>query len=263
MITGDGIAKLCDYEMYPPQPFKSHRVNLRKLSEANSIFVPGHMVDKFLSEFSDFINAKVLVFGNSDRDYFALNFPIPSNVKVLLIQNSHIQDDRVITLPIGLENLRYGKNGFKRYIRPSTTSSSLQGRILVGPFSPTHPDREKLTDWRICNSSNITYLDTYVNNRELSRISSEHTFVVCPRGNGTDTHRFWETLYRGSIPIVIDDIWSRKIRDFGIPCLLVPSWDFSEVQNIVLNSNLKKFNPRDVEPLWLEYWDKVIRSNSQ
>ena len=29
-----------------------------------------------------------------------------------------------------------------------------------------------------------------------------HAFVLCPRGNGVDTHRMWETLYMGSIPIV-------------------------------------------------------------
>ena len=27
--------------------------------------------------------------------------------------------------------------------------------------------------------------------------------VVCPAGNGVDTHRLWETLYSGRIPITV------------------------------------------------------------
>ena len=30
---------------------------------------------------------------------------------------------------------------------------------------------------------------------------SKHNFVLAPWGNGIDTHRFWEILYSGSIPV--------------------------------------------------------------
>jgi len=29
-----------------------------------------------------------------------------------------------------------------------------------------------------------------------------HGLVLCPEGNGVDTHRFWETLYMGGVPVV-------------------------------------------------------------
>lgn len=31
---------------------------------------------------------------------------------------------------------------------------------------------------------------------------ARHRFVLCPPGNGRDTHRMWEALYAGTIPIV-------------------------------------------------------------
>ena len=31
---------------------------------------------------------------------------------------------------------------------------------------------------------------------------NDYKFVLCPRGKGTDTHRFWEILLVGSVPIV-------------------------------------------------------------
>ena len=30
----------------------------------------------------------------------------------------------------------------------------------------------------------------------------DHKFMLCPRGNGVDTHRMWEALYSGVIPVV-------------------------------------------------------------
>ena len=263
VITGDGIARLCDYQVYPPKLFSSQLLNREKLSNAKSIFVPGQMVDVFFSKYGNLVNASVLVFGNSDRDYFNLDFQLPTSVKMLMLQNAHVEDSRVKVLPIGLENLRYGKNGFKLFVRYSSSPSIDNKKILVGPFSPTHAERQELLSWQSCDSSKVTYIDKFTGNFKLSKIGAKHTFVACPRGNGTDTHRFWETLYRGSIPIVKDSSWSRQIRELGIPCLLVPSWDYEVVQRIVDSTHLKKFYPKDIKPLWLNYWQELIRLYSQ
>jgi len=34
---------------------------------------------------------------------------------------------------------------------------------------------------------------------------SEHYFCLCPRGNGLDSHRFWESLYLGVIPVIVNN----------------------------------------------------------
>jgi hypothetical protein len=48
-------------------------------------------------------------------------------------------------------------------------------------------------------------------------------FVLSPRGNGIDTHRTWETLYLGSIPIVktssLDPMYE------GLPVLIVQNFE--------------------------------------
>ena len=50
----------------------------------------------------------------------------------------------------------------------------------------------------------------------------EHKFVLCPRGNGIDTHRLWETLYMKSIPIVkYENVYS-DFRD--LPILFINDW---------------------------------------
>ena len=54
---------------------------------------------------------------------------------------------------------------------------------------------------------------------------STHRFVVCPPGNGIDTHRMWEALYNRTIPIVLRN---PALRDFGdLPIIFVE--DFREI----------------------------------
>ena len=56
--------------------------------------------------------------------------------------------------------------------------------------------------WVTCG----TPVDTLEGRKEFLKDIRNHEFVLCPRGNGVDTHRLWETLYMGSIPIVKNDI---------------------------------------------------------
>jgi hypothetical protein len=50
-----------------------------------------------------------------------------------------------------------------------------------------------------------------------------HDFVLCPRGNGVDTHRIWETLYMGGIPIVRrDESWPSLL--INLPVVFVDNW---------------------------------------
>jgi hypothetical protein len=44
--------------------------------------------------------------------------------------------------------------------------------------------------------------NTLEGRRRFLREVRNHRFVICPRGNGIDTHRTWEALYMGSIPVL-------------------------------------------------------------
>ena len=47
-------------------------------------------------------------------------------------------------------------------------------------------------------------------------------FVPCPRGNGLDTHRIWEALYLGAIPVVLNS--DRFAALEGWPILFIEEW---------------------------------------
>jgi putative cell wall-binding protein len=43
---------------------------------------------------------------------------------------------------------------------------------------------------------------TYI---QYLRELSTYKFCLCIRGNGIDTHRFWESLYLGVVPVIINN----------------------------------------------------------
>jgi hypothetical protein len=85
-----------------------------------------------------------------------------------------------------------------------------------------------------------------------------HKFVLCPRGNGVDTHRLWETLYMGSIPIVIYDITHKDWTD--LPILFIQDW--SQITEEFLDSEYTRIlNTRwNFSKLKMSYWIEKIKN---
>lgn len=56
------------------------------------------------------------------------------------------------------------------------------------------------------------------------RKTTESQYALCPRGCGVDTHRFYECIYLGCVPIVVrtNTVFDRLYREF--PCLIVNKW---------------------------------------
>jgi hypothetical protein len=95
----------------------------------------------------------------------------------------------------------------------------------------------------------------------LARLRT-YDFVLCPRGNGIDTHRLWETLYMGGIPVV------RRSESFpavltDLPVLVVDDW----VQLLDPEFRERSWNelqdrPMDPLRLRLTVWVGRIRESS-
>ena len=180
--------------------------------------------------------------------------------KKVYVQNLDHAIDNFEVLPIGIENLRLGQNGRLALVRKRVSWKDKKNRVLIGPFSNTHPERLELL-----KLSELTGLwdihSGYISPRKYAKISGEFKFVACPRGNGLDTHRFWETLYRGSIPIVKDSTWARLIARLGIPLLMVPEWTPDELSKVISSATFEDYDPKDIAALWTSYWDVLFTSH--
>lgn len=81
-------------------------------------------------------------------------------------------------------------------------------------------------------------------------------FTLCPRGNGDDTHRLWESIYLGTIPI-IEKLKTHDICN-DLPVLFVDNW--GDLNEEYLNDKYseminKKYN---MEKLKISYWENFI-----
>ena len=61
--------------------------------------------------------------------------------------------------------------------------------------------RNKVKKSILKNNSNLTYKEKISKDEYLESLNN-HRFVLCPWGNGLDSHRIWETLYAESIPLI-------------------------------------------------------------
>tara|TARA_R110000824_G_scaffold253449_1_gene442386 strand:- start:1469 stop:2326 length:858 start_codon:yes stop_codon:yes gene_type:complete len=84
-----------------------------------------------------------------------------------------------------------------------------------------------------------------------------HKFVLCPRGNGIDTYRFWESLYLGAIPIVKDCINISFYKELPITIIN----EYSDITKELLEPEYERHTPLSWEgsQLDLNYWMTTIR----
>ena len=93
---------------------------------------------------------------------------------------------------------------------------------------------------------------------EFLRDCRSSNFVLCPEGNGVDTHRLWETLYVGGIPIVKKSKFLPSSLQF-LPVVQILNWrqifsleflekEWERVHSLNWNSEI----------LSLNYWKEAI-----
>jgi hypothetical protein len=217
-------------------------------------------------------NAPVtLVTHNSD---FAISQAYPKDMVefpenlIWYSTNVDIDHPNIRSIPIGLENPEWhpdlrksekianAKVGTGKFLRHP-------GKILGNAmFNPTtHPSRPAIQrhffdlDFMCGAHRNGTAFDHYIS------VVVNSIFTVCPRGNGIDTHRLWEALYLGSIPIVEDCINIRQLAREGVPMMIVPDLTKVTVDELLDFEKVwdKTWN-RQHETLTMDYWINKIRN---
>jgi hypothetical protein len=260
-LSGDAFAKLSDVSVFPPR-FRGKKPSRRDIATASIIFCPSHRLEDLLTDYGPIITSKVLLLGNSDRDFVRPIENLPRSIKKVFCQNLAFKDPRYHVLPIGIENLRLATNGDTRLFSREFFVEEKGEKVLLGPFSKTHGERDEFL-FSDFSDDKFVILNDRLKPRGYAQLSSTFRFIAAPRGNGLDTHRFWETLYRGGIPIVKKSVWSTQIRELGIPLLEVNSWQANDVRETV-NFAEKSMSIRlELPQLWINWWERLIRKEIQ
>lgn len=232
--------------------------------------------DSLISKMREF-NNQVLVLGHSDRKTSGSAVRIISlltGVKKIYGTNLRPVQGMSEVLPLGLTNNSkeselhniFGNNehfllaseiagdcpvDFNQSIYVNFTIENNVGvRGLVSKLLSELPSTYKLTveSPLMSNEGRVHYLAS------LRRMN----FVLCPEGNGMDTHRLWETLYMGGVPVVVknkhlDSLYSQ------LPLVRLNSWS-DLLYPSILEEKWKKLQEFEWDDALLSqsYWLKKI-----
>lgn len=218
-------------------------------------------------------NNVILITGNSD-------YPItdeivniaPKNIVKWYCQNALSNNQIICPIPIGMENkeecCRFGHGiGYidrvtKKENIISNLNNNIPNKFIYANFNITtnRQYRTKIKDF-ILNIEHIDWQEPNLSLKEFFKRIQQYKMVLCPIGNGIDTHRLWEVLYCNRIPITI------KIGDYKIYKL------YEQLPIIILNhiDELKNYDLLNIKyteaiklsnkMLFNSYWQNLITSD--
>jgi hypothetical protein len=174
--------------------------------------------------------------------------------------NIEHKDPRLFSIPIGLANeycplaLKIGE------ITPSDKGVD-KNLLYVNHRINTYP-RDRIEPYTIFEGKDWSTVVQPSNDKKayIEGVKS-HKFVLCPRGNGVDTHRMWETLYLGSIPIIKRSINASFYED--LPILVID--EYSDINKEMLESNYEDITSKEYDESMMtsEWWLDKIKGGSE
>lgn len=238
------------YKIYVAENFE--------LDDENIIFCKtDYILDLFevLKEEEEIKNLK-LITHESDYEINEKLFSFkPKCISKWYAQNVNYDHKDLIPIPIGIANdycqITLKINNLKREGNPEKL-------LYVNHRVETYPKGRKWiydyfenNDWCSVDQPNLTL-------NEYKEKLDNHKFIICPRGNGIDTHRLWESLYHGIIPIVEKNIHCKCLKD--LPVVIVNS--FKDITREFLEDEFEKFSNTEfnMEKLKVSWWIDAIRN---
>jgi hypothetical protein len=179
---------------------------------------------------------------------------LPVSIRIF-IQNNEYDHPKVGIMPIGIRDCGSIVAMHRRFNHKYLLEKGVSHRTTLGAnvrpikcllcFSVwTHPSRQECYDlFAGAGAPSFVYnLNDAADAREVAleenrfekvpaslvyQKTLESRYALCPRGCGVDTHRFYECIYLGCVPIVVrtNTVFDRLYApDTGFPCLVVERW---------------------------------------
>jgi hypothetical protein len=265
-IVGNKFIDICKY-IYAPAILskwdyakRTNTLDIEKLEDGDIIFCTG-----FISYKQELLNIikdtkKVILVSHNCDEGIDGSFEIPSNVIKWYGQNIKVVNPKIESIPTGLENERWfpKKEKKKKMLAQMQEKRSLINLVYMDHRIYCNP-KERVRPYEILGKEpfvtavteeNIVSFDIYLH------YIYNHKFVISPEGNGVQTHRPWEVLYMGSIPIERRNVNNMFYED--LPICLVEDWD-QVTEEFLLNWLIENQDRQwNMEKLKFSYWKEKI-----
>ena len=180
---------------------------------------------------------------------------LPPNLNYVYVQNLNIDHPKFRVLPLGV----LSKHGQK--LTNVVGETHRKDKLCYANFAThTYLFRSILTRGYLAQNEWITYesdLDLTDYYRQLA--SSE--YVLCPRGNGHDSFRVWESLILGAFPVVTRSVMWTRFSNF-LPILVVDHWN--EVTEELLSEKRESLEQKKAEDwsmmFYQPFWNNHVKN---
>jgi hypothetical protein len=245
-ITGNGLAARCRYVL------NYDELTINEEVDNEWWFCKADWLEYFFRKAAPH-SPYVLFSHNSDRP---IRRPITRylrrrNLRAWFAANVAFRHPKLFAIPLGVANpvWPHGDTGALRTAQKARIEKS---RLFDVSFRVETNPRERVH----CLAQTGLDLDPPTSfTRYLERLSSAY-FCIAPRGNGIDTHRTWEALYLGTVPVVTRSVLTDQHPD--LPLVVLDDW--SQFRSIDFGPDLyaKTWGDWNAEQLRLDtYLDRV------
>jgi hypothetical protein len=198
-----------------------------KFDNPPTLFLYAHLLKPFAEKIYFFMNPFTLITHNSDANLIDSD---PAVQKILesdkLVcwwgQNLCFIHQKMRFLPIGLANTMWDHGKVENFIGVSTNKTE----DIYFNFN-IYTNREKRESCYNLFKNQLPFLPMLPVAENVKRLA-QYKWCICPEGNGVDTHRLWEAMYLGCVPIVLRSPFIDALMHYTggeLPIYVVNSWN--------------------------------------
>ena len=258
-VSGDTFRKFSDHIFDETKSF-----NPKSVKSKDVIFVNADLLEIYFEIIHPKIsNRYILITHNSDREISINEIKLADNkiIKWFAQNLTDSSNESLNFLPIGLENLRRLKYGRKKWFRRNVDKKT---KYILSSFN-------ELTNFEERSGIAKSLVNNLIDYKEFSSVSSyfnnliDYRYVICPAGNGLDTHRVWESLLLKIVPIHKINNFTLILKNNGVPGLYIENWeDLNNYTREQLDKYYADFNEEDFKKFsstdyWLNKFSKLKR----
>ncbi len=274
-ISGEKIVSISDF-IYTPIPYDesdyykyTNTFNINNITSFSGIpIIYTHLcyIVNLFKELKDIDKMVIIISHNSDDSTPEIS--IPQCVKKWYSQNVSFKNNRLESIPVGLENSRWFPSIQKasKIFLKLNENKKIKNLLYVNHNVKTNV-KERLQPYTLFKNKSWCSLVAGHNGYKFKKYIDNvynHKFVLCPNGHGIDSHRLWECLYLKTIPVVTRSINTMFYQD--LPICFVDNWEeidknflennFELIENKLLN------NEYNLEKLKFFWWKNKIRDEA-
>ncbi|MBK0378204.1 hypothetical protein [Mucilaginibacter segetis] len=244
------------------------------------IFCKTELLKSEFKKIAEIKNNVILISGNSDDPVdIQLSSKMPENILHWYCQNNEVFNDRLTSIPIGLENTFTNKRTGHGVAWPharekikllndviKVQQTFKPNKLVYANFNVITNKSHRLPIADLCKKNTfITWHEPLLKYSEFIKQVLNHEATICPAGNGIDTHRLYEVLYCDRVAITIKTgnyaIYNSLYEKLPIVILnnIEDLYNKDKISQLINDARIKK---KSMNLLDFNYWEKLILESS-